>query len=395
MASIFEMQRGDVASLVMCLARDGYKAVLEDLKRGKFSEAIHAEIKAAMENGGADEQQAFLGAVDVACAKRGLPRTEAGKLDFPFTVVRIPADSSLPFEEISLRGTSFGDQCVEALKPFFAGGEVKNVEHLEKEYGADAVRSKMSGLALTASEGSVEIFSLVRPSSTTLPMAHVGTYLYLDEMGVPKGKALNKRAFALTEQCGLSVESPFYGDVFVGRVRVQPTPMEQVSFGLADLDDGSGWLKCAPDENRAYAAVLAEYEAAKSGKPMAAAVNMAAPSPYEEAPERSRAIEEEEEHTMGWAQNDEELEVFVPVPPGTAKGQLVVEIRPTALFISLRGAGANGANRPLLILKLHAAVQADGSTWTLHTNEEYGLHVNFSLEKQVEAEWPALEAPKK
>lgn len=85
-------------------------------------------------------------------------------------------------------------------------------------------------------------------------------------MGVPKGKALNKRAFALTERCGLDVESPFYGDVFIGRVRVQPTPMEQISFTLADLDDASGWLASAPEENRAYAAVLASYEAAKSGK---------------------------------------------------------------------------------------------------------------------------------
>lgn len=123
------------------------------------------------------EEKAFLDAVDAACAKRGLPRTEGGKLDFPFTVVRVPADESQPYEEITLRGKTFGDQCVDALKAYFAGGSVTDVAHLEKEYGKEAVAAKMAGLSLTASEGSVEIFSLVRPSSTTLPLAHVGTYM--------------------------------------------------------------------------------------------------------------------------------------------------------------------------------------------------------------------------
>ena len=85
----------------------------------------------------------------------------------------------------------------------------------------------------------------------------------------------------------------------------------------------------------------------------------------------------------------------VPLPRGTTRGQCAVEIRPTALFVSLRGLGPSGCNKPLLILQLHAAVKPEESTWTLESNEEYGTHVAFSLEKQLEAEWPALEAPKK
>lgn len=48
----------------------------------------------------------------------------------------------------------------------------------------------------------------------------------------------------------------------------------------------------------------------------------------------------------------------------------------------------------MLMLSLHAPIKADESTWTLDTNQEFGSHISFCLEKQVEGQWPALEASK-
>ena len=97
---------------------------------------------------------------------------------YTFTYVRIPADDDKPYEELTGEGTKYGDSLLDILKPKFAGGSIKNADGLRAEYGA-AVDEKMSQLNLVAAAGSVEVFALVRPASTTRPVAHSGTYFYL------------------------------------------------------------------------------------------------------------------------------------------------------------------------------------------------------------------------
>ena len=108
-----------------------------------------------------------------------------------------------------------------------------------------------------AAAGSVEVFALVRPSAQTMPVAHAGTYFYFDEMGVLKDLPVNRRAAQIAASCGLDVESPFLGDVFIGRVAVQPTPMRNAPFALApprakDMweDLRAGCLLVARDHDR-------------------------------------------------------------------------------------------------------------------------------------------------
>lgn len=110
-------------------------------------------------------------------------------LPYTFTYVRVPADESEAFEELTATANKYGDALHGLLQPKFSGGSVKNVEHLRAEYGA-AVDEKMSQLSLAAAEGIVDTFALVRPARSTLPIAHAGTYLYLDECGVLDRKSV-------------------------------------------------------------------------------------------------------------------------------------------------------------------------------------------------------------
>lgn len=129
-----------------------------------------------------------------------------------FSYVWVAADESA-MEELSgeYEAGRSGDQLVELLKPRFAGGKIKNVDSLRAEYG-DKVDQQMAHLTLAAAEGIVEVrhqlathrtirpfplppaaklrtahtgqvFALVKPSKTTVPLHYCGTYLYFDEMG--------------------------------------------------------------------------------------------------------------------------------------------------------------------------------------------------------------------
>ena len=104
-------------------------------------------------------------------------------LPYRLTYVRIPANDSEPFEELTGEATTYGDALMEILKPRFSGGGIKNADGLRAEYGA-AVDEKMAQLNLIAAQGSVEVFALVRPASSTRPVPHAGTYFYLDEVTV-------------------------------------------------------------------------------------------------------------------------------------------------------------------------------------------------------------------
>ena len=227
--------------------------------------------------------------------------TSSSPSSFTFTCVRIPADDSEPPEELSLTTSKLGDSLSELLKPRFAGGSVKNVEGLRAEYG-DAVDDKMAQLSMIASQGTVEIFALVRPASTTMPVPHAGTYFYFDEMGVLKDLPVNRRAAQLAASCGLDVESPFLGDIFIGRVAINPSPTRNVSFALSELDSSSPFLRSAPSENAQYQAAMAEYEKAAREKTQATTGGCASTA-------TSSSAEPSVPGSYKWAQTPDDLEI--------------------------------------------------------------------------------------
>jgi len=149
-----------------------------------------------------------------------------------FKYVRVPCDDSVAFEEIQGLGYDACDNFLEMLKPKFAGGNVDSdkaqraaMQHLGNSVPTLGDKG-MSTLADAAEDGAVEVFALVRPAASN---KHTGVYIYLDEVGMLKGLRPNRRASGIAKTCGFD-DAQFFGDVFMGRVQVTPSPTHNIDF---------------------------------------------------------------------------------------------------------------------------------------------------------------------
>ena len=185
--------------------------------------------------------------------------------------VKIPSEDLNPFEEVVLEVATqkLGDVLPELLKPHFMGGGDIDVnlarQAATKQLGEEfASKSQNLGVSLAkeCAMGSTETFALVRPSEKN---GRKGVYIYLDEVGLLKGKAKNARASSLAASCGFP-GTTFHGDVFVGAVQTEPQPMRSVDFTLKEMDSSASWLKLAPMENAEYAISMKELEKAMAEK---------------------------------------------------------------------------------------------------------------------------------
>jgi len=289
-----------------------------------------------------------------------------------FTYVRIPADDALPFEELSAVPMAYGDTLAELLKKTFGGGALTNMDELRSQYGSK-IDEKMGDFQAAANRGSIEVLPLVRNSKTTIPIPSCQTALYFDEMGMLKDRPPNSRAFALAKECGLDLENPLCGDVFVGRVNCDS--LISVSFGKHDMDSSSPWIKQAPAQNAEWKGCLSEFSDITKAKAVGAKT-----AEEEEAEDISRG--------WRWTQTESDLEVLVTLPEGTAKGAISVNIGRLSLKVALK---ADPAKPIMEIKKLRYPVSADESTWVMGSDAR-GPHVQVTLEKEQEQTWPAIEA---
>mmetsp|Transcript_19451 Transcript_19451/g.45480 ORF Transcript_19451/g.45480 Transcript_19451/m.45480 type:complete len:335 (-) Transcript_19451:37-1041(-) len=281
--------------------------------------------------------------------------------------VRIPADDSEPFEtlETEVDETFKGDYLPIFLKSYFARGVVNSdAMHAQavQQLGPQAANLSTKSLLESTAGGSVETFALVRPSpSNNL----CGVYMYLDEVGVLKNLPRNQRASALAQSCGFD-DVAFHGDLFVSRLDASVSPGRNVDFSVGDLDSGSSWLKTAMAENMEYG-----VQAAKMRQQMAERGGLA---------EVGGKLPDEQQCTgYSWKQNEEEMEVNVPVPEGTKKAALKVAIATRSLTVKV------GADT-VVSIELSAPIRPDESTWTLGGNV-----VSVTLAKVTEVKWQTLE----
>lgn len=290
--------------------------------------------------------------------------------DAKFTYVLIPANDDDPLEELSATAIVCGDTLKESLRKAFGGGELTNFGELEAQYGALASQNR-AGFERAARQGSVEVLPILRQSATTMP-PNTATFLYYDEMGALKQRPDNRRAQALALQCGLALEHPLPGDVYVGRVCCDPGPVS-VSIRKDELGSGAPWLQRAAAENKQWEGALADFHgAARANAPGA----------------KTEEQEEAEEARRGWrwAQTCEEVEVTVDVPEGTGKADVSVDIGGASLRVALRREPGDA----LVDLRLYAGVLPEDCTWTL-LSDRHGRHVQVTLAKKEETEWPLLE----
>jgi len=246
---------------------------------------------------------------------------------------------------------------------------------LLRALSGEVVYVKRGALARPAASGTVETFALVRPSKETLPLPNCGTYLHLDELGVMKALPVNRRASEIARACGLEVESPFHGDVYIGRVNIGTSPVRVEDLRASELNSGSEFMLNAPSENYKSQQAMAEYEKAAKEKQVGA-----------KTPEEQAHIEAA--RGWRWAQTAEEVEVEVTVPDGTAAKEVAVKFGNQSLMVSLKSAPAS----PLVDFRLFAPIRTDECTWTVGKGGSGARAVQVTMEKMQPVTWDALEA---
>ena len=289
--------------------------------------------------------------------------------------VHVPADTSMPLSELTFDcpiHAGAGDQLAIHLKPIFAslsaGKDVDLTLLLNNKvqtFGSADSPAQVSEDAMkkVAQEGSVETFALVKPT----PSNHFVTVnIYLDEAGMLKRLALNTRASHFATRCGFNPAPTFYGDVFLGRVKSKPY-IKNLPFALgADTDGHALWMQRATMENLEYQTSMNQItgrndvQASKDGEDGVAKT----------------------EDGYSWTQNDEELELVVPVPVGVAAKDISVRYLPQAIHIKCR-------NEVILALDLFERVDTDGCTWTLDKDKDTQRLV-VTMEKVEQASWPRI-----
>ena len=195
--------------------------------------------------------------------------------------------------------------------------------------------------------------------------------LYLDEIGALKKLPGNRRASELASLCGFGAGVPFFGDIFIGRVRTTSGGrVLNVDFALEDTRPGAEWLRAAAAQNRAQQTLEAPFRGAGVS-----------------AEELRDVSGEGEGYT--WEQEDEEVVVTVPVPAGTRGKQCKIAISKRSVSVDLTLPASAKGDFKKLTLPLYAAVVAGESMWSVD-----GENVVLTLIKVSEDEiWPALICP--
>lgn len=303
--------------------------------------------------------------------------------------VHVPYDTSKPITEVTLPSHVVeslgpaGDLLPAYVKSYFADGKVID-EQLFREQagkqnliggGTDQPINVSSQAMMNATlEGSVETFLLVRPSSTN---KHQGVYIYLDEVGMLKNLPLNFRASKIAGQCGYHPEPKFYGDIFIGRVEAKPTHyMHNISIKVEDVvNTSSEWLVNAPRENLEWTQALDDATNGTYRKNNQQVVNDGTDGIS------VQVNKDDGTSSFSWLQNSDEIEVTLPLQPGSNKKLIRVSFLRKKVDVKYDGS-------MLLKLELYEEVDVDGCTWTLENDKLVITCEKFDGGKI----WPRIEA---
>ncbi len=285
----------------------------------------------------------------------------------------VPADDSKPMRRIYLPGALMEakDSIPGFVKPYFADSVSVDAgllnEQATKQFASgdmkDLANKNISAAAMNAvaAQGSVETFPLVHPAETN---GFTGVYIYLDEVGLLKKLPQNSRATAIAANCGYSPPPNFYGDIFIGRSRTRPV-MRNVDFVIgADTAGDAEWMKRAVGENVAWQQAMNEV----TGKTSAM-----------QASNKGEDGNVEDEGNFTWRQEDEEVELTVPLGGSINKRDVKVNFGTRTLKVTYDC-------YQKVDIKLYAQVDPDGCAWTID-----GDSIVVTLEKADGGKsWPRV-----
>ena len=192
---------------------------------------------------------------------------------------------------------------------------------------------------------------------------NVGVYIYLDEVGLLKKLPNNKRASAIAARCGFYPAPNFYGDVFVGRVKSKPI-LKNVAFEAGiDTDSGAEWILRAVSENLAWQQELNKVTNKSSSERQPSAVGT-----------EGKAAEEA---NFTWTQDEEEIELVVPLK----------EVNKKLIKVSFlnRSIKVKYNTDELVAVNLYSGIDVDGCTWTID-----GSNLVITCEKADGVVWPRI-----
>ena len=266
-----------------------------------------------------------------------------------------------------------------AKQNLIGGGDIDKFSSAaakDKDTPVDASKLTSAALTKATAGGSVETFPLVRPSSTN---NQEGVYIYLDEVGMLKHLPNNARASTLAQQCGYHPAPNFYGDVFVGRVSSKNF-LHNVDIEKQDIIDTSKeWMIRAPQENVAWQQTVNEVTGRKGEtQPNHAGTEGVA----------VECVDAERGCSYSWTQNEEEVEITIPLSKKLEEGTKVNK-RLVKVVFQPQKITAKYNNETVLDVKLCSKVDVDGCTWTLDND-----NLVITGEKMGDGGWlwPRLES---
>ena len=308
-----------------------------------------------------------------------------------YTYVMIPCDTTKPMQELRhLRNTCLEDDNLrEVLKLRFSNstltaeqlrGYVAGLKMQIEEKMPDGGGVSEAQLRSIAGAVSVDTYALTVPSK----QAPLAVSLYCDEKGHAKQLPLNSRAIGLAGACGAKSQE-FRGDVFVSRYFDDDDAWVREDFTVADCSSDAAWVKAAAEAAATskspggMASLSAMYDQLGAG-------GQGGAQPLKiDAREEERALMDVEHATddFKWTQTDADLEIRIPVPPGTKSKDLTVNIKRNALKVALK---ADAANPKLDVASLKNNVDVDSSTWYID-----GDVLIVTLEKAAPGRWDSLD----
>jgi CS domain len=315
---------------------------------------------------------------------------EADALPEEVTLVYMPADATLPLQEVTYPQSSWASTAphesnadlLDFLKPRFqtpnADVDLSRLDSSAQTLlagstnGPGATLPKVSEATLrtVAQEVHIETFTVVHSVDRKPSLV-----MYLDEIGALKRLPVNSRAASYAARAGYNPPPVFYGDVYASRIC--PVTRRNASCRIEDLERVGEHLVNNLTHQMEQNRMLGRPDARQ---PDAAGSGDNAQS----------------EDGFSWRQTEQELEVTVPISGGggtiLTSRQVKVQFKPQTLHLSI----ASSEPPVSLLIRLFERVDVDSCTWTLdqskkESEEDAEQVLVVSMEKVEEAFWPRIQ----
>jgi len=274
-----------------------------------------------------------------------------------------------------------GDILVQHLKVFFG---TKNENDIDLDMlrekatcsilGTEGAPATISNETLkkVAEAGQVETFCLVNAVESN---NYTGVNIYLDEVGMLKRLPLNSRAINFALRAGYNPPPNFYGDVFLGRVKIKPF-LGNINFKLGiDTAPDAPWLQKGMHENLNHQIRLNKLTAGQIDT-----------QPLQPTNDGEDGVEKKEEEGYSWSQTDEEIEIQVPLLLSATKKNVQVIFKRNSTLITVRIEEEEHNYH----IKLYASIDIDSCTWTLDNSSLKKKVLVITMEKSEQLSWPRI-----